>query len=233
MGIVVTKFKGLSKITSKSNDLLALNALIRDLYKYNAAIIVMPNLKIFLAYDDEEEESVFNTGGYNKLLAEIEEIYFNGIHDYDNYTKNEFYDTLARLLIRVSLEESNLFLIDKLSTAKEFYNKMDVMPNPDNYKEDKMADVEIVYVPTQDFTEIQFERFIEKNKIELNDYIKTSVHSKVFYIKGNLLAPITSLIEFIGSNPGDLIAAEYGPQRLIIHVFNPDKYSKLKLLKKE
>ena len=226
----IMKCRGINKIDFNNFNIIEMQC-IKDCIKQSSGIIIgIPSCKIMVAL--KENKFIFKTEGYNRTLQEYEQIYFDNVKDESNGNKNKLYDICIKMCLRAYVEECNLFFFTTVDELLKFYDKFDVIPDTEQLKDDKAAMLEVIYVPNDKFTEIQFERFLDKHKLNIEEYSKITVHKKTVYIKnGTLLAPINSLIEFIESQKGEIIEAECGPQRVHIVRFDSSKFSPLKLLK--
>ena len=226
----IMKCRGLNKIDFNNFNIIELQC-IKDCIKQSSGIIMgIPSCKIMVAL--KENKFIFKTEGYNRTLQEYEKIYFDNVKDESNGNKNKLYDVCIKMCLRAYVEECNLFFFTTVDELLKFYDKFDVIPDTEQLKDDKAAMLEVIYIPNDKFTNIQFERFLDKHKLDIEEYSKITVHKKTIYIKnGTLLAPINSLIEFIESQKGEIIDAECGLQRVHIVRFDSSKFSPLKLIK--
>lgn len=226
----IMKCRGINKIDFNNFNIIEMQC-IKDCIKQSSGIIIgIPSCKIMVAL--KENKFIFKTEGYNRILQEYEKIYFDNVKDESNGNKNKLYDVCIKMCLRAYVEECNLFFFTTVDELLKFYDKFDVIPDTEQLKDDKAAMLEVIYVPNDKFTDIQFERFLDKHKLDIEEYSKVTVHKKTIYIKnGTLLAPINSLIEFIESQKGEIIEAECGPQRVHIVRFDSSKFSPLKLIK--
>ena len=226
----IMKCRGINKIDFNNFNIIEMQC-IKDCIKQSSGIIIgIPSCKIMIAL--KENKFIFKTEGYNRTLQEYEQIYFDNVKDESNGNKNKLHDICIKMCLRAYVEECNLFFFTAVDELLKFYDKFDVIPDTEQLKDDKAAMLEVIYVPNDKFTDIQFERFLDKHKLDIEEYSKVTVHKKTIYIKnGTLLAPINSLIEFIESQKGEIIEAECGPQRVHIVRFDSSKFSPLKLIK--
>ena len=227
----IMKCRGVNKIDFNSFNIIEMQCIKECIRQSSGIIIGIPSCKIMVSLNNENKFT-FKTEGYNRTLQEYEQIYFDNVKDESNGDKRKFQDVCMKMCLRAYIEECNIFFFTTVEELDKFYEKFDVIPDTEQLKDDKAAMLEVIYVPHTNYTEIQFERFLEKFKLDVEEYSKITVHKKTIYIKnGTLLAPINSLIEFIEAQKGDIIEAECGPQRVHIVKFDSSKFSPLKLIK--
>ena len=224
------KSRGISNINFSCFNTTDLLCIKECIVHSEGILIALSSCKIIAILDEDNEEYIFKTGGYNRKLKDFEEIYDKFKSNHKVVCRSSFNDLCIKLCLRAYIEESNIFFCNDKTELEKFYSKFDVIPDTENLSDDSI--LEVIYVPDDDFDEIQFENFLKKYKLSVKEYSKITVHKKTIYIKnGSLVAPINSLIEFIESQPGEVMEAECGPQRVHIIRFNKNKFSKLKLLK--
>ena len=157
----IMKCRGVNKIDFNSFNIIEMQC-IKDCIRQSSGIIIgIPSCKIMVSLNNENKFT-FKTEGYNRTLQEYEQIYFDNVKDESNGDKRKFQDVCMKMCLRAYIEECNIFFFTTVEELDKFYEKFDVIPDTEQLKDDKAAMLEVIYVPHTNYTEIQFERFLEK-----------------------------------------------------------------------